>query len=60
MTNKEREYLENLEGCFDQVKSACSDAKDEIDRLNTYIEILKNLCRAHSIEIPDIEEPPFF
>lgn len=60
MTKREREYLENLEECFEQVKSAYNDVKVEINELSSYIEILKNLCKQHSIEVPDFQEPSFF
>jgi hypothetical protein len=60
MTKKERQYLENLEECFEQVKSAYTDAKVEISELTAYIEVLEELCRQHSIENPDFQEPSFF
>ncbi len=60
MTKKEKEYLEELEHCFKQLKIAYNFSQDEINKLKANIEILEKLCRKHSIEIPSMEDPiPF-
>lgn len=60
MTKEEKEYLENLEYCFEQLKSAYNCAQDEIKELRITIELLKKVCEEHCIEIPAIGGPiPF-
>lgn len=60
MTKNEREHLEKLEECFDQLRSVYNDAQDEIKELNAYIEILKELCNENYVTIPPLHEPvPF-
>lgn len=60
MTKKEKEYLEDLEGCFEQLKIAYNCAQDEINELKATIEVLKTKCGKHFIEIPAMDEPiPF-
>jgi S-adenosylmethionine/arginine decarboxylase-like enzyme len=58
MTKKEKEYLEELEGCFEQLKIAYNCAQDKINELKAIIEILEKTCRKHSIEIPVIDDDP--
>ena len=60
MTKKEQEYLENLEECFFQLRSAYECAQSEIKELKVNIEILKEVCLDNFIEIPNFDGPlPF-
>lgn len=60
MTEKEREYLENLEECFFQLRSSYECSQNEIKELKVNIEILKEVCLDNFIEIPNLDGPlPF-
>ncbi len=60
MTKKEKKYLEDLEDCFEQLKSSYNSEQKEMNKLRAHIEVLAQACREHFIEIPDIDEPvPF-
>jgi hypothetical protein len=56
LTKKDRESLEYLEEILCQLDSAYNSAQDEIKELKAHIEILKDLCKINSIEIPKFEE----
>lgn len=60
MTKKKRQYLENLEDCFEQVKSSYTGAKIEINELTAYIKVLEELIKEHSIEIPKSKNPALY
>jgi hypothetical protein len=60
MTKKEREHLEYVEECFDQLRSAYDSAQDEIEKLKSYIEILEKVCHENIVKIPNQNESELF
>ncbi len=57
VTKKEKQHLENLEECFEQLQYAYESSQTQIKKLNEKIEILKNHCRENFIKIPQLDEP---
>ncbi|MDO7786093.1 hypothetical protein [Desulforamulus aquiferis] len=57
MIKKEKQYLENLEDCFEQLKYDYESSQNMVKELEAKLEALKNLCRENLIEIPQLDEP---
>lgn len=48
---------EQLEGCFEQLKTAYSEIKNDNERLQSYADILKAILEFHKINYPSFEDP---
>jgi hypothetical protein len=48
---------EQLEDCFEQLKTAYSEIKDDNERLESYVDILKAILEFHRIDYPSFEDP---
>ena len=60
MIKKEREHLEHVEECFDQLRSAYDCAQDQIEKLKSYIQVLEELCHENFVKIPNQNESELF
>lgn len=57
MTKKEKQYLDNLEECFDKLQYDYECSQNTVKELETEIAALKNLCRENHIKIPQLDKP---
>ena len=57
MTKKEKQYLDNLEECFEQLQYDYESSRNMVKELEEKVEILKNLCLENHIKIPQLDEP---